>query len=355
MIFQRGISGIRCQRCPSRSTKGRVGDLVLPLCVLQDEKAALSDPEFNKWLEALNMEMQSIKDNQVWVLVDLPPNGQTVRSKWLFKKKTDMDGNVHTFKVRLVAKDLGEATYILGIKIICDRSKRLIDLSQSAYLEKILKKFWMENSKKRYTPLIEKADYRKSQGAKTPTEYIAAAEASMEAVWMRKFIVGLGGAVPLNKRPMEMLCDNEPTIAIANDPGILKGARHFQMKYHYIREVIQEREIFLKKIHTYDNVANPFTKPMPFNKHYEHAMVIGIVPASISGSIDDVARLFINVSYLDNYFQHGDLCEEVSNFVKESKDVVMEVERLSCKDVAKETIRLLRREQKRDLYKMTHL
>ncbi|GJY65534.1 hypothetical protein Tco_0467772 [Tanacetum coccineum] len=44
-------------------------------------KAALSDPEFDKWLKAVNMEMQSKKDNQVWVLDDLPPNGQTVRSK----------------------------------------------------------------------------------------------------------------------------------------------------------------------------------------------------------------------------------------------------------------------------------
>ncbi|GJZ72487.1 retrotransposon protein, putative, ty1-copia subclass [Tanacetum coccineum] len=67
-------------------------------------------------------------------------------------------------------KDLGEAAYILGIKIICDRSKWLIALSQSAYLEKILKKFRMENSKKRYTPMMEKPDYRKTQGAKTPTK-----------------------------------------------------------------------------------------------------------------------------------------------------------------------------------------
>ncbi|GJZ88360.1 retrotransposon protein, putative, ty1-copia subclass [Tanacetum coccineum] len=389
-------------------------------------KVSLSDPEFDKRLEAMNTKMQSMKDNQVWVLVDFPPNGQTVRSKWLFKKKTDMDGNVHTFKACLVAKGYTQTYGVdyrenfspvadyeiwqrcqnrlserspnrgrihgatwgvcgsetsqqrehhhLGIKIIHDRSKRLIALSQSAYLEKILKKFWMENFKRGYTLMIEKTDYRKSQVAKTPSEvqrmqrvpyastigsimyavrctrpnvafaknlcsrfqqnpaelkvfcyadasfqtdkddtksqtgyvfvlngeavdwksakqsttamssieveYIAAADASMEAVWMRKFIDGLEGVVPSNKRPMEMLCDNEPTIAIANDPGILKGARHFQMKYHYIREVIQEREIFLKKIHTYDNVANPFTKPMPFNKHYEHAMVIGIVPAS---------------------------------------------------------------------------
>ncbi|GJV03456.1 putative ribonuclease H-like domain-containing protein [Tanacetum coccineum] len=50
-----------------------------------------------------------------------------------------------------------------------------------------------------------------------------------------------------------------------------------------------------------------------------------------------------------------DLCEEVSNFVKEIEDVVKEVERLSCKDVAKETVCLLRHGQKRELYMMTRL
>ncbi|GKA73276.1 retrotransposon protein, putative, ty1-copia subclass [Tanacetum coccineum] len=352
-----------------------LGDLNEPL----NYKAALADPESDKWLESMNTEMQSMKYNQVWYLVDLPSNGRTIGCKWLFKKKTDTDSNVHTFKARLVAKgftqtygvdygktfspvadiramsiamlqevkswlckcfsmnDLGEAAYILGIKIIRDRSKRLITLSQSAYLEKTLKKFRMENSKKGYTPMMEKPDYRKSQGAKTPTEvqrmqrfpYASAigsimyavrctrpdvafaqnlfsrfqqnpdmvlvygakpedelkvscyadasfqtdkddtksqtgyvfvlnggavdwksakqsttvmsstAEASMEAVWIRKFIDGLGGVIPSNKRPMEMLCDNEPALAIIGDLRILKGAKHFQRKYHYIREVIQ--------------------------------------------------------------------------------------------------------------------
>nr|GEV57367.1 hypothetical protein [Tanacetum cinerariifolium] len=113
----------------------------------------------------------------------------------------------------------------------------------------------------------------------TEAEYIAAAEVSMEAVWIRKFIDGLGSVASSNKRPIEMPCDNEPAIATANDPGILKGAIHFQRKYHYIREVIQEREIVLKKFHTYDNVTDPFRKPMPFDKHYEHDMAIVIVPA----------------------------------------------------------------------------
>ncbi|GJU79331.1 hypothetical protein Tco_1276401 [Tanacetum coccineum] len=43
-------------------------------------KAALLDPESNKWLNAMNVEMQSMKDNEVWDLVDLPPNSKTVGS-----------------------------------------------------------------------------------------------------------------------------------------------------------------------------------------------------------------------------------------------------------------------------------
>ncbi|KAJ9543591.1 hypothetical protein OSB04_023298 [Centaurea solstitialis] len=45
-------------------------------------------------------------------------------------------------------KDLGEAVYILGIKVYRNRSKRLIGLSQSTYIDKILKKFRMDESKK---------------------------------------------------------------------------------------------------------------------------------------------------------------------------------------------------------------
>ncbi|GJV13650.1 retrotransposon protein, putative, ty1-copia subclass [Tanacetum coccineum] len=77
-----------------------LGDLGEPT----NYKAALLDPESDKWLNAMNVEMQSMKDNEVWELVELPPDAKTVGHKWLFKKKTDMDGAVHTYKARLVAK-----------------------------------------------------------------------------------------------------------------------------------------------------------------------------------------------------------------------------------------------------------
>ncbi|KAJ9545199.1 hypothetical protein OSB04_024906 [Centaurea solstitialis] len=65
---------------------------------------AVSGSESEQWQEAMKAEMQSMYDNQVWELTDLPQHCRAVGRKWVFKKKTDMDGNVHTFKARLVAK-----------------------------------------------------------------------------------------------------------------------------------------------------------------------------------------------------------------------------------------------------------
>ncbi|GJT62192.1 zinc finger, CCHC-type containing protein [Tanacetum coccineum] len=87
-------------------------------------------------------------------------------------------------------KDLGEAAYILGIKIYRDRSKRIISLCQSAYIEKILKRYYMENSKRGTIPMQEKMKFSKSQGASKHAEiqrmqnipYASAAGSIMYAV-----------------------------------------------------------------------------------------------------------------------------------------------------------------------------
>jgi hypothetical protein len=60
-------------------------------------------------------------------------------------------------------KDLGEAAFILGIKIYRDRSRRLIGLSQSTYLDKVLKKFKMDQSKKGFLPVLQGVKLSKTQ------------------------------------------------------------------------------------------------------------------------------------------------------------------------------------------------
>ncbi|GJX71638.1 retrotransposon protein, putative, ty1-copia subclass [Tanacetum coccineum] len=96
----------RSRRVPNRlclnveAEEHSLGDLNEPTSY----KAAMLDLKSNKWLDAMNAEMQSMIDNYVWVLVDLPPNCKTIETKWIFKKKTNIDGIVHTYQARLVAK-----------------------------------------------------------------------------------------------------------------------------------------------------------------------------------------------------------------------------------------------------------
>ena len=60
-------------------------------------------------------------------------------------------------------KDLGEATYILGIKIYRDRSKRMIGLSQSIYIDKVLNRFSMQDSKRGFLPMCHGISLSKTQ------------------------------------------------------------------------------------------------------------------------------------------------------------------------------------------------
>ncbi|KAK8712172.1 hypothetical protein V6N13_147419 [Hibiscus sabdariffa] len=75
------------------------GDVIL---VNQDEpktyQEAVASPDSEKWLGAMRSEMDSMSDNQVWTLVEPPEGIKPIGCKWVFKKKTDMDGNVQTYK-----------------------------------------------------------------------------------------------------------------------------------------------------------------------------------------------------------------------------------------------------------------
>nr|GEV92332.1 hypothetical protein [Tanacetum cinerariifolium] len=218
-------------------------------------------------------------------------------------------------------KDLGEAAYILGIKIYRDRSRQLIGLSQSAYIDKILKKYNMHNSKKGYLRMEVKHELSNEFYASTPeevaymkkvpyasavgsiigkpdteldvtsfcdaswqcdkddtksqtgyvfvfnggavdwkskmhttiamhsaqAEYVAASEAAMEAVWIRKFV---------------------------------RDLEHFLWRYHYVREQVETGEIKLIKVHTDDNLDDPFTKALPRGMVIDHAKGIGLQLAS---------------------------------------------------------------------------
>jgi Reverse transcriptase (RNA-dependent DNA polymerase) len=64
-------------------------------------------------------------------------------------------------------KDLSETTYILGIRIFCERSKRLIGLSQSTYIGKVLERFNMQDSKRDFLSMSHGISLSESQCTRT--------------------------------------------------------------------------------------------------------------------------------------------------------------------------------------------
>ncbi|GJX53260.1 hypothetical protein Tco_0281629 [Tanacetum coccineum] len=118
----------------------------------------------------------------------------------------------------------------------------------------------------------------------TKVEYMVASKDSKEFFWIRKFIFGLS-VVPTNEEPMKMYCDNTRAITVANEPGITKGAKNYRTKVDYLREVIELGNIVPDKVHTNNNVVDPFTKVFPFNNHSSHTKSICLLLASSRAAI----------------------------------------------------------------------
>jgi len=65
---------------------------------------ALNGSDAHLWKAAMQTEMDSIKENNVYDLVKLPNDQKAIGCRWVFKQKTGADGTVNTYKARLVAQ-----------------------------------------------------------------------------------------------------------------------------------------------------------------------------------------------------------------------------------------------------------
>jgi hypothetical protein len=58
----------------------------------------------SNWIESMNQEIESLKSNKTWILVPRPQNRKVLKSKWVYRVKTDLDGKILRYKSRLVVQ-----------------------------------------------------------------------------------------------------------------------------------------------------------------------------------------------------------------------------------------------------------
>ena len=75
--------------------------------------------------------------------------------------------------------------------------------------------------------------------------------------------------------PTQIFCDNEPAIKIAQ---FHPRSKHFDTKYHFVREQVEEGTIVLTHCPGKDNVADLFTKPLAKIKFGSYCSQLGLVP-----------------------------------------------------------------------------
>ena len=85
---------------------------------------ALSCKEFDLWYNAMKDELDSMKSNEVWGLIELPQGAMAIGCKWVYKTKRNSLDIIERYKVRLVAKGFTQKEGIDYIETFSPVSKK---------------------------------------------------------------------------------------------------------------------------------------------------------------------------------------------------------------------------------------
>ena len=90
----------------------------------------------------------------------------------------------------------------------------------------------------------------------TEAEYVAATEASKEMIWLQRFMEELGK----KQENSRLYSDSQSAIHLEKNSVFHSRTKHIELKYHFIRSVLDEEMLKLEKIHTSQNPTDMLTK-----------------------------------------------------------------------------------------------
>lgn len=108
----------------------------------------------------------------------------------------------------------------------------------------------------------------------TEAEYMAAASATKEAIWINTLLDEF--KFPQPQRTL-LLIDNQSTISLAKNAVFHSQTKHIAIRYHFIREIVEKGEIELKYVPTNWQVADVLTKALSREKHEQFIEGMGML------------------------------------------------------------------------------
>ena len=92
----------------------------------------------------------------------------------------------------------------------------------------------------------------------TKVEYVAAAEATKEALWLKGLVSELG----MNQKSVTVFCDSQSALCLTKNQGFHERTKHIDVRFHFIRDIAEQGLVNVSKISTKDNPADMLTKPI---------------------------------------------------------------------------------------------
>lgn len=107
-------------------------------------------------------------------------------------------------------------------------------------------------------------------------EYIAAGSCCTQLLWMKKLLHDYG----IPQETMCVFCDNTSAINLSKNPVQHSKSKHIEIRYHFIRDLVEERVVCLEFIHTDNQKADIFTKPLDglWFESLRKTIGVGIIP-----------------------------------------------------------------------------
>nr|GEW16865.1 retrovirus-related Pol polyprotein from transposon TNT 1-94 [Tanacetum cinerariifolium] len=100
-------------------------------------------------------------------------------------------------------------------------------------------------------------------------KYMALIEDVKESIWLKRLLIELG----VNLRSAVVNCDNQSAIHLSRNAMFHERTKHINVRYHFIREIVESKEIEVAKIGTNDNATDAFTNVVPGPK-FKYCMEI---------------------------------------------------------------------------------